>query len=158
MRIFTAGFSLPIAVGLSSNHSHSHDPSLFRVVRQFVALLRSGWHPYTSEKLKRGVAAFVRRRRGERFCPLKPQGQRRETLGGWEITQPPGDAFAPDSARFCLAGLRQNAQGKGRAEGSKKEQDKAVTSPPDTPARSASRVLRFFTDSERSKSVLRNVP
>ena len=32
--------------------------------------------------------------------------------------------FAPDNAQFCPAGFRQNAQGKGSAEGSKKEQDK----------------------------------
>ena len=65
---------------------------------------------------------------------------------------------APDNAQFCLAKLRQNAQGKGSAEGSKKEQDKAVTSPPDTPARSADRVLRFLAVPEHFKSVLQNVP
>lgn len=31
------------------------------------ALLWGGWHLYTFEKLKRGVGAFVRRCRGERF-------------------------------------------------------------------------------------------
>ena len=65
---------------------------------------------------------------------------------------------AHDSARFCLAGPRQNAQGKGSTEGLKKEQDKAVTSPPDTPARSADRILRFLDIPEHFKSVLRNVP
>ena len=127
-------------------------------MRRFVALLRPGWHLYTFEKLKRGVGAFVRSCRGERFCPLKPQGHRREAPGGWEIASLPAAFSASDSARFLLIRLRQNAQGEGSAEGSKKEQDKAVTSPPHTPARSAGRVLRFFADPERSKSVLRNIP
>ena len=65
---------------------------------------------------------------------------------------------APDSVQFCLVGSRQNAQGEGNTEGSKKEQDKAVTSPPDTPARSADRVLRFLAVPEHFKSVLQNVP
>ena len=62
------------------------------------------------------------------------------------------------SAQFYHIGFRQNAQGKGNAEGSKKEQDKAVASPPDTPARSADRVLRFLAVPEHFKSVLQNVP
>ena len=81
-----------------------------------------------------------------------------KTPGCWKIAQTLGVFSTPVSARFCLAGLRQNAQGRGRAEGSKKEQDKAVASPPDTPARSADRVLRFLAVPEHFKSVLQNVP
>lgn len=40
----------------------------------------------------------------------------------------------------------QNAQGKGNADGSKKERDKAVISPSPTPARSAGRKLRKRKD------------
>ena len=43
----------------------------------------------------------------------------------------------PGCAQFCLAGLRRNAQGKGKAEGSKKEQDKLYH----TSARSANRYI-----------------
>ena len=49
----------------------------------------------------------------------------------------PAAFFAPDSARFCLARFQQNAQGKGNAEGSKKEQDKLYH----TSARSANRYI-----------------
>ena len=45
------------------------------------------------------------------------------------------DAFSiPTSDPFCLAGLRQNAQDKGNAKGSKKEQ----------PAKELSSIKRFF--------------
>ena len=30
-----------------------------RIVRQFVPILRAGWHTYTSEGLNRGVGPFV---------------------------------------------------------------------------------------------------
>ena len=117
-----------------------------RVVRRFVALLRPGWHLYTFEKLKRGVGAFVRSCRGERFCSLKPQGQRREAPGGWEIASLPAAFSASDSARFLLIRLRQNAQGEGSAEGSKKEQDKRRASQV-TPARvTSSRSAGRFKD------------
>ena len=99
-----------------------------------MALLWPGWHPNTSKKLKCGVGEFVRRCREERFCPLKFQEQRRKTPGSWEITRPLGDTSAPDSTQFCLAGLRQNAQGEGNAEGSIFMQDKRRVSQV-TPAR-----------------------
>ena len=94
-QIFSAGFSLLIAAGLSSNHNPKSWRPLFRVVRRFVALLRPGWQPYTSERLRRGVGACVDRCCEERFCPLKLQDQRRKAPEGWEIAQPPGDTFCP---------------------------------------------------------------
>ena len=100
-----------------------------------MALLRPGRYPYTSKKLKCGVGALVRRCRGERFWPLKYRAQRRRThreVG--KVGQPLSVFSTPVSAQFCLAELRQNAQGKGSAEGSKKEQDKRRVSQV-TPAR-----------------------
>ena len=123
-----------------------------------MPILRTEWHPYTSEKLKRSVGACVDRCRKERFCSLKPQGRRRKKPGVGESPSLTVALSVPNSVRFCIAGLQQNAQGKGNAEGSKKEQDKAVASPPDTPARSADRVLRFLAVPEHFKSVLQNVP
>ena len=155
---FLAGFSLPIATGLSSNHDPKPRKPLFRVVRRFEALLQTGWHPYTSKGTNRGVGEFSGHCYEERFCPLKLQEQRRKHREVGKMTGLPVTLSAPDSARFCLVGLRQNAQGRGSAEGSKKEQDKAVTSPPHTPARSAGRILRFLTSPEHFKSVLQNVP
>ena len=46
------------------------------------------------------------------------------TSRDWASLSLPVTLSAPDSTQFCLAVLRQNAQGKGSAEGSKKEQDK----------------------------------
>ena len=42
----------------------------------------------------------------------------------WVIFQTIGDTFCLWQRPVCLAGLRQNAQSKGNAEGSKKERDK----------------------------------
>ena len=73
-------------------------------------------------KLKRGVGEFVCRCYKKRFCPLKFHEQRRKH---WEAGRSPSLPVArsvSDYARFCLTGLRQNAQGKGSAEGLKKEQ------------------------------------
>ena len=50
------------------------------------------------------------------------------------MAQPPVTLSAPDSAQFCLVWLQQNAQGKGRADGSKNKQDKGRASQV-TPAR-----------------------
>ena len=53
-------------------------------VMAFVALLRGGWHPYTSEEVKRGVGPFVRDCGGKRFFQkirTKQQGAGTERLG-----------------------------------------------------------------------------
>ena len=93
-------------------------------MRRFAPHLRAKWHTYTSKGMKRGVGEFSDRCCEEWFCPLELQRNAEKTPGCWKIAQTLGVFSTPVSARFCLAGLRQNAQGEGSAEGSKKEQDK----------------------------------
>ena len=45
----------------------------FRVVRPFVPLLRAGWHPYTSQHLKRGVGPRVARCGGPGYIRRKAE-------------------------------------------------------------------------------------
>ena len=62
---------------------------------------------------------------GSDFHPRNFGGKRKSRH--WEvgkITRPPSAFSNPVSAKFCSIALRQNAQGRGSAEGSKKEQDK----------------------------------
>ena len=108
---------------------------------------------YASERLKRDVGEFSGHCCEEWFCPMKlhetAQKSRRETGQSPSL---PVKFSTPDSARFCLAGLRQNAQDKGNAEGLKKEQDKRrasqVTPTRATSSRSAGR-FKSFRDWER---------
>ena len=66
---------------------------------------------------------------------LETSGSTQKNTGGMENCPASQRLFsAPDSARFCLAWLRQSAQEKSSAEGSKKEQDKRRASQV-TPAR-----------------------
>ena len=92
--------------------------------------------------------AYVRDCCGEGFEPSDFWwAVQKQTLEERKIPPPPSDTSAPDGAQFCLAGLQQNAQGKGSAEGSKKEQDKRrasqVTSARVTSPRSAGRFKDF---------------
>ena len=123
-RSFLAGFSRSIVVGSGLIHSPKLWSSLFHIVRRYVAGLYTGWHPYTSKELKRGVGEFLGHCRKERFCPLEFQRNAEKTPGCWKIGQTLSVFSTPVSARFCLAGPRQNAQSRGNADGSKKEQDK----------------------------------
>ena len=123
--IFPAEFSLLIAVDFILSHSLKTRSLVPALLRRFVPRLRAGWCPCTSKGLKRGVGAFVRGRRGSRFC-LRNIKSSTEGIAGrlGESPSLPAAFSGPDSARFYLIWLRQNAQGKGSAEGSKKKLDK----------------------------------
>ena len=78
------------------------------VMRQFVSRLCTGWHPYTSERLKRGVGAFVGRCRGARFCLQNVKSSTEGIAGRLDDFPSLPAAFSdPDSARFCLIRLRK---------------------------------------------------
>ena len=115
-----------------------------------MPILRGGWHPCTSERLKRGVGAFVRDCRRGRFCPRNIENGTEETIGRLGRLSSLPMAFSDsDNTRFCLIGLRQNAQGKGNTDGSILKQDKspAPQAAPGRLQRPAVRAaFRAFTD------------
>ena len=74
---------------------------------------------------KRGAGAFVRDCCGERFSPSEFwRPEQKQALGERENYPAPRCVFNTVSAQSCPIRPRQNAQGKGRADGSKKEPDK----------------------------------
>jgi len=108
---------------------------------RFVPSLRAEQHPCTSGTVKRGVGAFVRHCGGRAFLPTKMEsnaGGDAERLG--KSAQPLRRVLPPLQPRFRQFGLRQNAQGKGRAEGSIFQRDKFW----DTSARSADSQINAF--------------
>ena len=119
---------------------------------RFVPRLRLGWHPHIH---LRGSGARCwglcgPLSQGTALPPKQSRAVQREPLGGWGDRPSLLAAFpGPDSTQFCLIQLRQNVQGKGKAEGSILKQDKGrasqVTPARITSPRSAGRFKGFRT-------------
>lgn len=105
----------------AQNRKAPHQP----LVRRFLPRLQTGWDPYAFERLKHGIGSFVRDCRSGRFCARNIENGTKETIGRpGRLPSLPMAFPDSDSTQFCLIGLRQNAQGKGNADGSILKQDK----------------------------------
>ena len=152
-----AGLYLPIAVNLVTSHTPKQRPPCQPC--EAVCAASASWvastHLRGSEARCWGLCGPLSR------STVLPRGVskavQKESLEGGHITQPLNNFLLLHQAESPSICVRQNAQGKGRAEGSILKQDKAVTPPHFTPARSAGREYRGQNGFRLLRSVLRNL-
>lgn len=90
-----------------------------------MPILRDERHPYTFEKLKRGVGAFLSECGGSGFCLQIVTAEQSRVWGGWDSSPSLPAVLSPLSQQiFGAFSLGKMPRSKGNAEGSKKEQDK----------------------------------
>ena len=91
-----------------------------------MPILQAGWHPYTSEGLKRGVGPFVRDCDGEQILPPSWNGREAgEDTGRLGRAPSLPVTLSPHSQwSFRCVHARQNAQGEGQSRGLILKQDK----------------------------------